>query len=209
MSENNVKKIETSENENILMVTLKEVLDICSKYGLSEISQKELQDWFVENIKVYTYLPIQTKFLLINQILYNEPFYSVDDSSLKAMEFEMKKFWVIALAYTNIDLKGYEDLQTISSYDLLFSIMGNWLLTIIEKDYDRTIEILNQTVNINNINSLMETFGSMDTKSLRRYTTEIVKQLKYFEENKEAIKDLATIARFNQPSLDDKLNNDN
>ena len=87
--------------------------------------------------------------------------------------------------------------------------MGNWLLTIIEKDYNRTIEILNQTVNINNINSLMETFGSMDTKSLRRYTTEIVNQLKYFEENKEAIKDLATIARFNQPSLDDKLNNDN
>lgn len=203
MSEN-IKK----ENE-IEMITLKEVLDICSKYGLSEISQKELQDWFVENIKVYTYLPIQTKFLLINHILYNEQFYSVDDSSLKAMEFEMKKFWVIALAYTNINLKGYEELQTISSYDLLFSIMGNWLLTIIEKDYNRTIEILNQTVNINNINSLMETFGSMDTKSLRRYTTEIVKQLKYFEENKEAIKDLATIARFNQPSLDDKLNNDN
>ena len=157
------------------------------------------------NIKIQLYLPIETKFLLINDILYNEQFYSVDDSSLKSIELETKKFWVIALAYTNIKTDGYEDLENFSSYDIIFAVMGDWLLSNIKLDYDRTIDILQNTINVNNINGIMETFGNLDTQGLRKYTTEIKKQLKYLQDNKEQIKDLADILRFNQPSLDSKL----
>ena len=94
-----------------------------------------------------------------------------------------------------------------SSYDIIFAVMGDWLLSNIKLDYDRTIDILQNTINVNNINGIMETFGNLDTQGLRKYTTEIKKQLKYLQDNKEQIKDLADILRFNQPSLDNKLKN--
>lgn len=198
--------VEKTENEN-MTIGLDKVLNICTKYIEKEITQKELQEWVENNIKIQLYLPIETKFLLINNILYNEQFYSVDDSSLKSIELETKKFWVIALAYTNIKTDGYEDLESFSSYDIIFAVMGDWLLSNIKLDYDRTIDILQNTININNINGIMETFGNLDTQGLRKYTTEIKKQLKYLQDNKEQIKDLADILRFNQPSLDNKLKN--
>ena len=198
--------VEKIENEN-MAIGLDEVLNICTKYIEKEITQKELQEWVENNIKIQLYLPIETKFLLINDILYNEQFYSADDSSLKSIELETKKFWVIALSYTNIKTDGYEDLENFSSYDIIFAVMGDWLLSNIKLDYDRTIDILQNTINVNNINGIMETFGNLDTQGLRKYTTEIKKQLKYLQDNKEQIKDLADILRFNQPSLDNKLKN--
>ena len=198
--------VEKIENEN-MAIGLDEVLNICTKYIEKEITQKELQEWVENNIKIQLYLPIETKFLLINDILYNEQFYSADDSSLKSIELETKKFWVIALAYTNIKTESYENLENFDSYDIIFAVMGGGLLSNIKLDYDRTIDILQNTINVNNINGIMETFGNLDTQGLRKYTTEIKKQLKYLQDNKEQIKDLADILRFNQPSLDNKLKN--
>lgn len=198
-----------NESDNNKTVTLEDVLNICVKYLDYQIDQNELQKWFSEHIVVHLYLPIETKFLLINQILYNENFYSIDDSSLQATELETKKFWIIALSYTNIQTNGYEELENFNTYDIMFAVMGDWLLSQIKLDYERTVGILENTININNINNLIETLGNLDTTKLNEYTAEIQKQLQYFQNNKEQLKDLTDIVRFNQPSLDKRLKKQN
>ena len=198
-----------NESDNNKTVTLEDVLNICVKYLDYQIDQNELQKWFSEHIVVHLYLPIETKFLLINQILYNEKFYSIDDSSLQAIELETKKFWIIALSYTNIQTNGYEELENFNTYDIMFAVMGDWLLSQIKLDYERTVGILENTININNINNLIETLGNLDTTKLNEYTAEIQKQLQYFQNNKEQLKDLTDIVRFNQPSLDKRLKKQN
>ena len=194
-----------NESDNNKTVTLEDVLNICVKYLDRQIDQNELQKWFSEHIVIHLYLPIETKFLLINQILYNEKFYSIDDSSLQAIELETKKFWIIALSYTNIQTNEYEELENFNTYDIMFAVMGDWLLSQIKLDYERTVDILENTININNINNLIETLGNLDTAKLNEYTAEIQKQLQYFQNNKEQLKDLTDIVRFNQPSLDKRL----
>ena len=194
-----------NESDNNKTVTLEDVLNICVKYLDRQIDQNELQKWFSEHIVIHLYLPIETKFLLINQILYNEKFYSIDDSSLQAIELETKKFWIIALSYTNIQTNEYEELENFNTYDIMFAVMGDWLLSRIKLDYERTVGILENTININNINNLIETLGNLDTAKLNEYTAEIQKQLQYFQNNKEQLKDLTDIVRFNQPSLDKRL----
>lgn len=196
-----------NESGNNKTVTLEDVLNICVKYLDRQIDQNELQKWFSEHIVIHLYLPIETKFLLINQILYNENFYSTDDSSLQAIELETKKFWIIALSYTNIQTNEYEELENFNTYDIMFAVMGDWLLSQIKLDYERTVGILENTININNINNLIETLGNLDTTKLNEYTAEIQKQLQYFQNNKEQLKDLTDIVRFNQPSLDKRLKN--
>lgn len=198
-----------NESGNNKTVTLEDVLNICVKYLDRQIDQNELQKWFSEHIVIHLYLPIETKFLLINQILYNEKFYSIDDSSLQAIELETKKFWIIALSYTNIQTNGYEELENFNTYDIMFAVMGDWLLSQIKLDYERTVGILENTININNINNLIETLGNLDTTKLNEYTAEIQKQLQYFQNNKEQLKDLTDIVRFNQPSLDKRLKKQN
>lgn len=200
-----IVKFEKTENKKRI-IKLNELLDKCSEYVDKKITQDELVKWIVENITIQEYLPIETKFLLINNILYNESFNSVNDNTLQSIELETKKFWVIALAYTNISTSGYEDLMTYNSYDLIFAVMGNWLLSTIREDYNRTIDILNNAINVNNLNNILETFGSLDTQGLKECTDKIEEQLKYLKENKKQIKDLADILRFNQPSLDKQLN---
>lgn len=198
-----------NESGNNKTVTLEDVLNICVKYLDRQIDQNELQKWFSEHIVIHLYLPIETKFLLINQILYNEKFYSIDDSSLQAIELETKKFWIIALSYTNIQTNGYEELENFNTYDIMFAVMGDWLLSQIKLDYERTVGILENTININNINNLIETLGNLDTTKLNEYTAEIQKQLQYFQNNKEQLKDLTDIVRFNQPSLGKRLKKQN
>lgn len=198
-----------NESGNNKTVTLEDVLNICVKYLDRQIDQNELQKWFSEHIVIHLYLPIETKFLLINQILYNEKFYSIDDSSLQAIELETKKFWIIALSYTNIQTNGYEELENFNTYDIMFAVMGDWLLSQIKLDYERTVGILENTININNINNLIETLGNLDITKLNEYTAEIQKQLQYFQNNKEQLKDLTDIVRFNQPSLDKRLKKQN
>ena len=74
-----------------------------------------------------------------------ENFVTAGEQDLMFGELETKKFWVIALAYTNISTSGYEDLMTYNSYDLIFAVMGNWLLSTIREDYNRTIKSYLQT----------------------------------------------------------------
>lgn len=204
------KPIEEKGKENLkedkkTIVGLDEILNKCFEYINKEIKQEDLVKWVMDNIKVKSYLPIETKFLLVNDILYGDGFTHIEDNTLQSIELETKKFWIIALSYTNISTDGYEDLISYDTYDVLFSVIGDWLLSIIKFDYDRTIEILNNSIGINNLNNILQTFGNLDIENLNKRTSEIKKQIKYFKDNKEQFKDLIDILKFNQPSLDKKL----
>lgn len=172
-------------------IELEEVIKVCSDFINGNITQEELQKWG-NTIQLRLYIPIQEKKDCANYIV-NECMYS-DEISQKIMELEMYKFWHILLKYTNIRVK--DELLTTENYDLIYPVIGYWLLGFCKSDYLVVIDMIEQITNYTNVFSLVEPLEKMSTIDLKK-VAKTDKDILNILKNPELVKNLATIAEHN------------
>lgn len=200
-----------SENKNIneteeKIVSLDEFLNICIKFLNSEITKEDLKEWLDNNLYIKRYLPLQTKCAIITHILLEDNFLGIDNNIIIAYQIELKKFYRILLSYTNIDVSECEDLMTMENYDIIMMCVGNVLYSLIGEDYNRTVDLLNNTINVSNIQNIMDTI-SISGNNQTKMSSELKKTFKIFDENKETVDKILDIIKINNQKItDEKIN---
>ena len=200
-----------SENKNIneteeKIVSLDEFLNICIKFLNSEITKEDLKEWLDNNLYIKRYLPLQTKCAIITHILLEDNFLGIDNNIIIAYQIELKKFYRILLSYTNIDVSECEDLMTMENYDIIMMCVGNVLYSLIGEDYNRTVDLLNNAINVNNIQNIMDTI-SISGNNQTKMSSELKKTFKIFDENKETVDKILDIIKINNQKItDEKIN---
>lgn len=200
-----------SENKNIneteeKIVSLDEFLNICIKFLNSEITKEDLKEWLDNNLYIKRYLPLQTKCAIITHILLEDNFLGIDNNIIIAYQIELKKFYRILLSYTNIDVSECEDLMTMENYDIIMMCVGNVLYSLIGEDYNRTVDLLNNTINVSNIQNIMDTI-SISGNNQTKMSSELKKTFKVFDENKETVDKILDIIKINNQKItDEKIN---
>jgi hypothetical protein len=132
-----------------------------------------------------------------------------DNTSLnenRVLELETRKFWNILLKYTNINVDEYEHLCTYDNYDICFALMGDWLLTFVEKDYNRIIKMIDDIINLNSIQETLYSLENIDIDKLQKYNKDIETMLNYFNNNSGLIKELSEINKLENSNVIDILN---
>ena len=200
-----------SENKNIneteeKIVSLDEFLNVCIKFLNSEITKEDLKEWLDNNLYIKRYLPLQTKCAIITHILLEDNFLGIDNNIIIAYQIELKKFYRILLSYTNIDVSECEDLMTMENYDIIMMCVGNVLYSLIGEDYNRTVDLLNNTINVSNIQNIMDTI-SISGNNQTKMSSELKKTFKIFDENKETVDKILDIIKINNQKItDEKIN---
>ena len=200
-----------SENKNIneteeKIISLDEFLNVCTKFLNSEITKEDLKEWLDNNLYIKRYLPLQTKCAIITHILLEDNFLGIDDNIIIAYQIELKKFYRILLSYTNIDVSECEDLMTMENYDIIMMCVGNVLYSLIGEDYNRTVDLLNNTITVSNIQNIMDTI-SISGNNQTKMSSELKKTFKIFDENKETVDKILDIIKINNQKItDEKIN---
>lgn len=200
-----------SENKNIneaeeKIISLDEFLNVCIKFLNSEITKEDLKEWLDNNLYIKRYLPLQTKCAIITHILLEDNFLGIDNNIIIAYQIELKKFYRILLSYTNIDVSECEDLMTMENYDIIMMCVGNVLYSLIGEDYNRTVDLLNNTINVSNIQNIMDTI-SISENNQTKMSSELKKTFKVFDENKETVNKILDIIKINNQKItDEKIN---
>ena len=133
-------------------------------------------------------------------------FLGIDNNIIIAYQIELKKFYRILLSYTNIDVSECEDLMTMENYDIIMMCVGNVLYSLIGEDYNRTVDLLNNTINVSNIQNIMDTI-SISGNNQTKMSSELKKTFKIFDENKETVDKILDIIKINNQKItDEKIN---
>lgn len=177
------------------IITLDEVLEIGNRYKNGDMTYDELKEWG-DTILIRTYMPIREKIERITKILFNE-IYS-DDIMERFLELEMNKFWILLLGYTNIQFDENSELLTEDNYDLVFGLLGDWLLNFVKLDYDRNIELFDRIYNYFNIEDLRGSFNDLAGTDFSKMMESNQSLLEFFSQDREGMDKLLKLATLNQ-----------
>lgn len=192
-------------NEKIKEIKLPQLIQICEKYIEGEITQPELEDWCNTTIYLKFYLPIADKSLCIYNILLEQKY--TEDVAVRISQLEMYKFWYILLQYTNIDIKGYDNLLTFTNYDLCYSIVGDFIYSRVKLDYDRTNAMVMSALNLENINMLIQTMDNLNNIDFKKMA-KVDKQLfDFIEKHPDDLKNMIALMATNNPMGKDLISN--
>lgn len=167
---------------NTPKIKAQEVIEVCGKFLLGELDQAYLDEW-CQKIYIQTYLPMADKIRILLQL---------ETQSVRALQGSFL-FWNGLISYTNIEFD--ENLCNIDTYDICYPILGKWLLSYCGEDYALLEKMVMESYDIQRLqeiqklNELLE--GGADIK-------EAIEQL---QENEELIKDISSIAAFNNPTM--------
>ena len=200
---NNKKAIEILQKYKINedSVTLKECIDISTKFLNKEIDEDEFNK-FGTRINIRAYIPIIEKMKLIIELIGNAML-STGTTSSEIIMTEMYKdifYKVLLKTYAQIDL-GEEDYQTYNNYDLLFPFFYSYIMQFCKQDYDIFMDMLKNSLTLNNILKIMETMDGIDSEKIKKYSEHTEKLIKELNDKKELIESLRDIALFNDPNL--------
>ena len=182
--------------DEVEMIPFSEMVDMCVKYINKEITLDELRKWG-DKVVFKRYIPLSDKMLLLARVIYYNMYSENIDERI--IQLQLYKFFDILLAYTNIDVS--EDDITIDNYDICNSILGDWLLTVSGVDYYKTIELLNDYMNYNNVEQIVTTGQNLNNVSLSEYNQVQKDFIDKIEKNPNMLKDMLDIMRLNDPNL--------
>ena len=92
------------------------------------------------------------------------------------------------------------------NYDIIMMCVGNVLYSLIGEDYNRTVDLLNNAINVNNIQNIMDTI-SISGNNQTKMSSELKKTFKIFDENKETVDKILDIIKINNQKItDEKIN---
>lgn len=182
------------------IVSLSEVIDVCNEFTYGEMTHEELVEWG-KKIEIKQYLPLMDKMSILLDLTIGQSFDDTEVNELLIVQMENKKFWFALLKYTNIEIGENLALCSFENYDLCFPIIGDWILGFCITDYNRLIQMLNDTINVNNIKNLSKLLENVDMDKIKEYSDKVNETIDYLDKNQELVKDLSDIAKFNNPNV--------
>ena len=183
---------------------LQEILDICdqfTKHPEDETAVKAYND-MLRNLVIRAYLPMQEKVVaLVRMVMDSDKDIDVPEAFFTA-GLEIACCFDGLLSYVNIEPEVNPDIKSYENYDLIYqSGLADYILEYCGKDYERLVRMMERTLSYENLTDLVQSMREMDTGSLR----ELVNTLRNIKDeiDPEVIKNIADIARMNDPALND------
>lgn len=183
---------------------LQEILDICdqfTKHPEDETAVKAYND-MLQNLVIRAYLPMQEKVVaLVRMVMDSDKDIDVPEAFFTA-GLEIACCFDGLLSYVNIEPEVNPDIKSYENYDLIYqSGLADYILEYCGKDYERLVRMMERTLSYENLTDLVQSMREMDTGSLR----ELVNTLRNMKDevDPEVIKNIADIARMNDPALND------
>lgn len=183
---------------------LQEILDICdqfTKHPEDETAVKAYND-MLQNLVIRAYLPMQEKVVaLVRMVMDSDKDIDVPEAFFTA-GLEIACCFDGLLSYVNIEPEVNLDIKSYENYDLIYqSGLADYILEYCGKDYERLVRMMERTLSYENLTDLVQSMREMDTGSLR----ELVNTLRNMKDeiDPEVIKNIADIARMNDPALND------
>lgn len=183
---------------------LQEILDICdlfTKHPEDEAAVKAYND-MLQNLVIRAYLPMQEKVVaLVRMVMDSDKDIDVPEAFFTA-GLEIACCFDGLLSYVNIEPEVNLDIKSYENYDLIYqSGLADYILEYCGKDYERLVRMMERTLSYENLTDLVQSMREMDTGSLR----ELVNTLRNMKDeiDPEVIKNIADIARMNDPTLND------
>ena len=183
---------------------LQEILDICdqfTKHPEDETAVKAYND-MLQNLVIRAYLPMQEKVVaLVRMVMDSDKDIDVPEAFFTA-GLEIACCFDGLLSYVNIEPEVNPHIKSYENYDLIYqSGLADYILEYCGKDYERLVRMMERTLSYENLTDLVQSMREMDTGSLR----ELVNNLRNMKDeiDPEVIKNIADIARMNDPALND------
>lgn len=170
---------------------LKEVIAKIKEFVEGKISEKEI-DEFGNSLNIRAYIPLMDKLRLAITIVSKQEYYNYEVLEIKMAEFYKDLFFDVLLKnYAMIEVDD-EDC-TYENYDLLYPVLGTWLLSYCGNDYNIVKEMIQDSMNLYNIKSINDSVGSISDEGIEKLIQENKNFMKTLEENKPVIEDLKDI----------------
>lgn len=199
---------------NIRIADLKNKIE---ELNNNSISLYDFKTWVNANVNVEKYIPIVNKYAIskvfvdtFNSKYMNEVFYGAPEfgSEFLYMQYDIMKFFMVLLRYTNIDIE-FEEIGS-DNYDFIRnSYVYDYIEAICGKDYKELSDICDKVSGINNasiVNMLNEIFEkSFEIEKFLDATEKLGKILKS-KKVSDNLKTLKDIELFNNPKLGELIN---
>lgn len=170
---------------------LKEVIAKIKDFINNKIDAKEL-DEFSESLNVRAYIPLLDKLKLAITIVSKQESVEYEVLEIKMAEFYKDMFFKVLL-------EGYAMLQvddedcTFENYDLLYPVIGVWLLSFCNNDYQIVLDMIRESMSLYNIKAITDTVGSFSAENIEKMAQENDKFIKNLEDNKPLIDSLRDV----------------
>lgn len=181
---------------------LQEILNICDafiKNSEDEATVKVYND-MLQKLVVRAYLPMQEKVIaLVRMIMDSDKDIDVPETFFTA-GLEIACCFDGLLSYVNIDPEVNLEIKNYENYDLIYqSGLADYILEYCGKDYERLVRMMERTLSYQNLTELIQSIREINVGGLSE-ATEKIRNLKD-EIDPEVIKNIADIARMNDPAL--------
>lgn len=182
--------------ENFDDIGLDEAINKCSEFLKGEINQEDFNKW-LDKVFVLYYLPIRNKYETIQDFLFDKEYFQAISSYPNEIQVELGKWFYMMLAYTNIEVSGYEEYITLDNYDIMVRCLGNLFETLCGKDYNRLVKMYEDAISIENITNIMQMISDIPVENQDKVSEDINETLNKLNDNKETLNRLAEVIKFN------------
>ena len=177
-------------------MTLSYLVQKVTEYQEGKISLEDL-DELGKEISIRAYLPLIDKMTCVLALVSGMQYNTAETYEVKIVEMYKEMFFSVLLGkYGMIDVSD-RTLYTYSNYDLLYPIIGKFLLAYCKDDYEMIEKMIKDSMNYYGLTSITDAVGAIDMEELKKNTDSNEKFIKRLEQNKDLIHDLKEIMVFN------------
>ena len=177
-------------------ITLSYLVQKVTEYQEGKISLEDL-DELGKEISIRAYLPLIDKMTCVLALVSGMQYSTAETYEVKIVEMYKEMFFSVLLGkYGMIDVSD-RTLYTYSNYDLLYPIIGKFLLAYCKDDYEMIEKMIKDSMNYYGLTSITDAVGAIDMEELKKNTDSNEKFIKGLEQNKDLIHDLKEIMVFN------------
>lgn len=177
-------------------MTLSYLVQKVTEYQEGKISLEDL-DELGKEISIRAYLPLIDKMTCVLALVSGMQYSTAETYEVKIVEMYKEMFFSVLLGkYGMIDVSD-RTLYTYSNYDLLYPIIGKFLLAYCKDDYEMIGKMIKDSMNYYGLTSITDAVGAIDMEELKKNTDSNEKFIKGLEQNKDLIHDLKEIMVFN------------
>ena len=183
---------------------LKEILNICDAFVKNPEDEATVKAYnnMLKGLVIRAYLPMQEKVIaLVRMIMDSDKDIDVPETFFTA-GLEIACCFDGLLSYVNIDPEVNLEIKNYENYDLIYqSGLADYILEYCGKDYERLVRMMERTLSYQNLTELIQSIREINVGGLSE-AAEKIREIKD-EIDPEVIKNIAHIARMNDPALND------
>lgn len=191
------KKETNSKTQEILLESL---VKTAVNYVQGKVTAEEL-DELGKKLTIRSYMPILDKLRYMMTIVFRMNADDNENEEVKIVVREKELFFEVLLGgYAMVNVNNSE-LRTYETYDLLYPIFAPYILQYCEKDYNKLVEMLHESLNIYNLKDFVSALDGIDYQTLQKAAEESEKYAKMLMESEKLIADLKDLYGMSHPAV--------